>query len=1012
MKTISFKKITAFALSLLMLMTMLPMSVFADDPDCGWNLEKEYASGRLKIDAYSYSTSDITLKLNGFAVEGGEVTEKDGKYTRRFTIDTSKQPDGTANIELFIGGASAASKDVFFDNTQPYIRSWEATDALGHKYTAYDMEVVPNDIIVLGEDEKFLVDFYPTDDGSGVASVTATIDGKTIPLPFWVEYDLIPAGMHTMTYKVYDMAGNIASDTFSFETRKPAPTYSDMSTETAQKGYRLSACLSGTFSTYSAKFCLAEILPTSGVENITNGDISALHPQGERDFRAQTDGGFLTETADGGELYQCFNVDVSGKTGKIYADCTCELNVGDVAEVYLYSAAKQAWVLVQEKTSVTGVVSFSIGKRGVDISDYSVDNVMPVRVRVVSDNDAKYIKTTEFVSGIRYNSQIGTTQTGANGTSAVVVYTGTVTPTMGWYVTGTADLYYSYSPIHSFAVAPSQEVKLKHFSAVFNGDTASRISVSWQTDRETKTHLQMLPYGELYPDFSSISTKNYTGNTSYVADTGMYSHKIRVTGLTPGAKYWMRYGDKTLNVWSSPCIVEMSEKDGGFTFAAASPGGSTADINAVWNGVSWTADPEFIVTTGDEAAVSGGWDGYFESVSRVVNNIRFAPAAGPSGSSEWWTKYNISEQSGAGHASGIYYSFNYQNVFFAVLNSNDLNAAGELNSAQLRWANKVFAADGSDWKVLVLNASVDGADTPLANQLRPLLDTWGVDVVITSGGAGLTGELGADTFDYGGIECYSDYGVQFISTDEMGTAMALITVDDLRMHISCGKKQVDLFSSGRFDAVNARIAALPDAESITLSYLAEVQDIRAICDSSDSVLVERFVVDIEKLAAAEKALADLIAITPPDITVSAALPKKALLESTLVLPGATAEDMTDGSVDVVISVDDPDGENVFDSGSVTFTKYGDYTVRYTATDADGNVAETTFTVTVREYTKHDFNRDGVITVADALVALRFAAQMLTPDTLDIAVGDHDGDGEITVADALSILRIAIGLTDR
>ena len=59
--------------------------------------------------------------------------------------------------------------------------------------------------------------------------------------------------------------------------------------------------------------------------------------------------------------------------------------------------------------------------------------------------------------------------------------------------------------------------------------------------------------------------------------------------------------------------------------------------------------------------------------------------------------------------------------------------------------------------------------------------------------------------------------------------------------------------------------------------------------------------------------------------------------------------------------------------------------------------------------KGDLDKDGEITVSDALAALRIAAK-LVPETPDaVAVADMDGDGEITVVDALKILRVSIGL---
>ncbi len=58
--------------------------------------------------------------------------------------------------------------------------------------------------------------------------------------------------------------------------------------------------------------------------------------------------------------------------------------------------------------------------------------------------------------------------------------------------------------------------------------------------------------------------------------------------------------------------------------------------------------------------------------------------------------------------------------------------------------------------------------------------------------------------------------------------------------------------------------------------------------------------------------------------------------------------------------------------------------------------------------KGDFDKDGEITVSDALLTLRIMAKLHSFRN-PIPVGDIDGDSAITVSDALEILRVAVGL---
>ncbi len=75
----------------------------------------------------------------------------------------------------------------------------------------------------------------------------------------------------------------------------------------------------------------------------------------------------------------------------------------------------------------------------------------------------------------------------------------------------------------------------------------------------------------------------------------------------------------------------------------------------------------------------------------------------------------------------------------------------------------------------------------------------------------------------------------------------------------------------------------------------------------------------------------------------------------------------------------------------------------------------TITVTVKSASAAvligDMDKDGEITVADALAALRIAAKLADETEEAIAIGDVDGDGVITVSDALRILRVAAKLSE-
>ena len=57
----------------------------------------------------------------------------------------------------------------------------------------------------------------------------------------------------------------------------------------------------------------------------------------------------------------------------------------------------------------------------------------------------------------------------------------------------------------------------------------------------------------------------------------------------------------------------------------------------------------------------------------------------------------------------------------------------------------------------------------------------------------------------------------------------------------------------------------------------------------------------------------------------------------------------------------------------------------------------------------DADGDGTVSVADALIVLRFSMGLISASALDTAAADMDGSGSVTVADALLILRKAMGI---
>ena len=93
------------------------------------------------------------------------------------------------------------------------------------------------------------------------------------------------------------------------------------------------------------------------------------------------------------------------------------------------------------------------------------------------------------------------------------------------------------------------------------------------------------------------------------------------------------------------------------------------------------------------------------------------------------------------------------------------------------------------------------------------------------------------------------------------------------------------------------------------------------------------------------------------------------------------------------------------------TEFGSYTLIVTNGDKQVIINFAVVEEIIPDYIPGDLDKDGIITVSDALAALRVAAKMAEETEEIVLIGDADADGKITVSDALAILRVAAKMSD-
>lgn len=297
-------------------------------------------------------------------------------------------------------------------------------------------------------------------------------------------------------------------------------------------------------------------------------------------------------------------------------------------------------------------------------------------------------------------------------------------------------------------------------------DSSTSMNITWLTKYSvTGTDIEILPYSE-NPEFtgkptkdSRVNAKTETVKRSYPgADLGIFAllpyendyvqHTITLTGLEPGGKYCYRVGDAERDWWSEAGVIETANgNDDAFTFFFASdPQAQRPDHYDRFAQVIDTAyeeypDAKFIVTAGDQVDYGENMK-HWNYLLNSTENLLSLPMMPTTGNHEDegavitnnFALPNIPEQE---LDTGVYYSYDYNNVHYTVLNTNDI-VDDKLSDAQLNWLKNDILSSDADWKILVLHKALysngshfDDSDVEgMRSQLNALLPYLGVDLVL------------------------------------------------------------------------------------------------------------------------------------------------------------------------------------------------------------------------------------------------------------------------------------------
>lgn len=251
-------------------------------------------------------------------------------------------------------------------------------------------------------------------------------------------------------------------------------------------------------------------------------------------------------------------------------------------------------------------------------------------------------------------------------------------------------------------------------------------------------------------------TRSYPGIDIGVFGLFNYEYKInrtevKLTNLEPGSTYYYRVGNEKYGWWSETGTITTADGGKNVTFIhAADPQSQTVDqYNRSWVKVLGAAfdaypDTDFIVSTGDlvdHGDNSKQWSMMFDTASDKLMNSFLMSASGNhegKGTNALADRFVLPNAPKQDTTSGVYYSFDYNNVHIAVLNTNDLNSKNALSDEQTKWLKNDMQSSDAQWKFVALHKAVysngshyDDKDVKaLRKQLSVLMPELGVDMVL------------------------------------------------------------------------------------------------------------------------------------------------------------------------------------------------------------------------------------------------------------------------------------------
>lgn len=312
----------------------------------------------------------------------------------------------------------------------------------------------------------------------------------------------------------------------------------------------------------------------------------------------------------------------------------------------------------------------------------------------------------------------------------------------------------------SITPLPNPEVEVEDVTRVLmshNGDTATSMGFTWYTNQASvNSNLEVVKAEEgKEADFADAIKFEGKFQPCFNAPE-LLAHKATATDLEPGTTYNYRVGDAELELWSDIGSFRTDDKDTSFKFIYLADPQAKTEEEAILASETFDAayqtveNAEFFLLAGDVVDTGSKefeWTWLIDNNEAAFDNLPVMCVAGnhEDDPHSFYDHFNVMPAEGSDTTSGVYYSFDYGDVHFIMLNTNEKSREyRDLTPRQVNWLqndSKDAAERGMKWQIAVLhkgpyttsNHATDDnimGKNGLRHKLAPIFAELGIDLVL------------------------------------------------------------------------------------------------------------------------------------------------------------------------------------------------------------------------------------------------------------------------------------------